>query len=723
MTRATGLETRDDRLSGIVAVIIAFATLVAAVAGFLQAGSSNQAGDKRNQAEQLALQALASAQGAQQSAQVELETFARWVEQRTQAGNARLASLYAGSNPARQNELTLEQQRWETIAESTLKQSEIDPRGEFGPERDLTFPNRYFAAATEESLKLNALQDAANEEAAELDRRAASYTAILAMVAVALYLFGLTLAVAARWLRFSFLSVGLGMLGVALLWMVQTASAPTYVANEEAAAEYARGRVAALTAFDAAGYQAAESHFNRAIELRPTFARAYVDRAGVIFHAASPQRSGFVSIAPPEALARARADLEAARSLGLENAPTFGDLGFYAFAEGVQSADVGLLGRSVEYSRRAIALDPQEPIYRYNLGVALVAAGRFDEARSAYQDAIARTIYVDEALQDLRQEPGIEEAWLAGALTDLEIVRRNAPQLEAATGRSGTAEAIRGFKEQIVGRVISESLDAPPNSPAVFANITPQIFPAELQWKGEVQNYDSTRDTISAQWYHDDPDGHGWAVIPEVSQTEAPNIEADGGLFRLTQYLTRVSPPACLPTGSYRVELYVNGRLAAEASATTDFGAYEAFPARDLTMAFCRPPDWHRIEDRLPGLIDGFRSPDGTMGVYGTRYSLPGSLRQLEDISAQIEDLTITAFADYYPASPTYVADSGTAGDYFMGLSPTEWRWYDYGSGRVRVGSGVTDDGSVLVGMVFGPYDWFLGKQPYEIINSMIEVP
>ena len=70
---------RDDRLSAAVAILIAFTTLIAAVAGFLQADASNRAGDLRDAAEQLSLEALSSAQKAQQDAQVELGTFARWV--------------------------------------------------------------------------------------------------------------------------------------------------------------------------------------------------------------------------------------------------------------------------------------------------------------------------------------------------------------------------------------------------------------------------------------------------------------------------------------------------------------------------------------------------------------------------------------------------------------------------------------------------------------------
>ncbi len=718
----TATEPRQDRLSGVVAVIMAFATLAAAVTGFLQADASQIAGDRRDEAEQQALQALASAQSSRETAQVELETFARWVEQRTQAGNALLASLYAANDPVRHNGLLLEQQRWETIAAATLKQSALDPESEFGPEGDPTFPQRYFAVASQESLRLNALQDAANEEASKLDERAAGYTAILAMLAVALYLFGLTLAVAGRWLRVGFLSVGLAMLGVALLWMGQTAISPPYETRDEAATEYAQARVANATAHDSAGYQTAEAHYSRAVQLRPTFARAYAERAGVIFVGSSPQRSGFTSIAPPEALARARADLQTALSLGLENAPTLGSLGFYTFAEGVQSANIGLLNQSVDYTRRAILLDATEPIYRYNLAVALCAAGRFDEARGAYQDAVIATIYLDPAKGLLRQEPFIEEQWLAGALTDLEIVRRYQADLERVTGRLGYEDQIRAFKEQIVGRVTAERPDLPQGSPAVFANITLQIFPAELQWEGSVENYDAARDSISAQWYHNDPDGHGWAVIPEVSLTETPGVEADGRLFQLTQYTGRVLPPDCLPPGSYRVELYVNGRLAAEAASTADFGEFDAFMARDLTMAFCRPTDWVRREDRLPGLIDGYQSPDGNYGAYAARYSLPGSLREIDDVAAQIEDLTLTSFADWFPGSPVYDEESGTTENYFMGLDRRAWRWYDYGSGYVRVGAGVTQDGAVLIGMVYGPYEWFDGPEPFRIINSMIKV-
>jgi len=711
--QTNGRAAVDDRLSGLVAIIIAFTTLVVAATGFLQAEAANRASDQRNVAEQLSLQALASSNSAQQQAQVELETFARWVDQRTRAGNAYVASLYSGSDPVRANALTLEQQRWETLAAATLQLSGIDPASEFGAEHDPTFPTRYFAAATEESLRLNALQDAANEEASSLDERSASYTAILATLAVSLYLFGLTLAVKGRWLQLGFLGVGVGLLGVGLVWFAQTTVLPIYDTNDEAAAEYARGRVALITAHDQAGYAQALAHYDRAIELRPTFAKAYSDRSDAIFLSSSPQRSGFISIVPPEALERSRADLERARALGMENASTFGSLGFYGFAQGVQEGDTALLNEAAEFTRRAIALDPTEPIHRYNLAVTFVAAGRLDEARAAYQDAVTRTIFVDLANTELRQDAYSEEQWLAGALTDLEMVRRYRPDLE---------NDIRAFKEQIVGRVVSESLDGPPASPAVFADIQLDIFPAELQWQGNVTGYDATRDVISAQWYHQDPTGLGWAVIPEISITESPRTATDGRLFQLSPYTSRIVPPACLPPGNYKVELYVNGRLAAEATGVTDFSEYESFFARDMTVAFCHSAEWVRREDRVPGLIDGLQSADQAYGAYVARFALLPSIRALPDVAASVEDLTLQSFTDLFPGTPTYVEEAGTESDYFMGLADTAWRWYDYGSGYVRIGAGLTDDGAVILGMVYGPYEWFDDQEPYRILNSMITI-
>ena len=723
------IEARDgrageDRLSSIVAVIIAFTTLIGALVGYLQADASNASSDARLYAEQLSLQALGSAERSQQLAHGEYEAYVRAVEQQTAASNALLRSLYAASIPCvadcqdadpfnDEERFLLEHARWQRLADASLRMSDIDPNGEFAPANDPTFPARYFASAAYESFRLNALQDAENEVASALDARAASYTAILAMLAVSLYLFGLTLAERSHWLRRGFLLVGLALLAAASGWTALTAGGQIADASEEAAAAYASGRVSLLTAYDSAGYAEAEAHFDRAIAERQSFASAYQWRAGSIVLAATPQRTGFASIIPDEALRRARADLEWARDLGLETAAVYGPLGFNAFLEGLQTGNAELIDEGLGLSRRAMELDPGNPVFSFNLAVGLVAAERFEEARAAYREGVGDALYVDAERSERRNDPWTEQLWLGGALTDLAIVERHRPDL---------AGTIRGFKEQIVGPISAGNPEPMTPSPATFGDVTVDVRPEALQWWGSLVDYDPERDVVSTQWYHRDQASLIWAVLPEVSgAVYAPVPQAESHTAYRT-YLDAVLPARCLPPGQYRAEMYVNGRLAATGEFTADFGDLEAFVARDITVGFCRPTAWQALEDAHPGLLDGVRSDDGQYGAYGFRYPLPRHGGQQDNsVSASIIDRALESFSDQLPGTPVYVAESGTSDEYFLGLSRTAWRWYDYGTGWVRAAAGVTTDGAVVVGVVFGPYEWFRdGNQPHVVINSFV---
>ena len=715
LTAEAAPSASEDRLSSLVAVLIALTTLLGAVVGYLQADTSNVSSDRRLAAEQLSLQALGTAERSQQQAQIEFEAFVHSIEQQTAAANAFLRFIQEkGSLPTTQSErLRLEHERWQKLAESTLRLSDIDPEGEFGPANDPTFPARYFANASYESFRLNALQDAGNEEASRLDARAASYTAILAMLAVSLYLFGLTLAERARWLRRGFLAVGLVLAVIAGVWTALTAAESVPSASEEAAVAYARGRVAGLTAYDNSGYAEAEAHLNRAIERRPTFAAAYVYRAAAIVSAASPQRTGFASIIPEEALRRARADLQQARQLGLETASVYGSLGFYAFLEGVQTGDAALLDESVQLSRRGMQLDPGNPILPFNAAVALVAAERYEEADAAYREGVADALYTDEAREQKRNDSWTEQLWLAGALTDLAIVERHRPELGDNTRR---------FKELIVGLISGGSLEAPSGSPMNFSDLTLEIRPEALQWWGTLVDYDPQRDVISTQWYHQDPASHIWAVLPEVSGGAAPQAQEESHtVYR--QYVIAVVPARCLPPGRYKAEIYVNGRLAGTGDYEAQFGAHEAAMARDITLGFCRPTNWERVPEPHPGLLDGYRSADGQYGALGVRYALPRSWGQQGDATtAHILDSAVQSFSDLLPGTPTYLEEDGTTTGFFLGLEQTAWRWYDTGSGWLRAAAGLTSDGAVIVAIVFGPYDWFDGTEPNTILSSFVSL-
>jgi len=717
MSEMQGGGEGGHRFGSLVAVLIALTTFVAAVAGYLQADTSARADGLRLNAERLSLEAAASVQRQQEQAQVGFEMYARSVEQRTEAANTMLRYLYAGEDEAEQRRLELERARWEALADASVRHSGIDEAGEFGPQQDPVFPARYFASATYEGHRLNALQDAGNEVANILDERSAAFTAILAMLAISLYLFGLTLAVEERLFRLSFLAVGLVLGLIAAGWMALTALLPQPDIDEAAAAAYARGRVALDTAYDNAGYLAAQSHYDEAIALRPTFGRAYVERASAIALGATPQRSGFVSIIPTEALERERADQLRAIELGQESGPLYSSLGFGAFIEGTRLGDVALLDESVSYLRRAIELDPTEPIHYHNLGVTLVAAGRYDEARHAYADAVGWTLYSDAARTRPRQAPALEEQVLAGALTDLEIVLRHQP---------AAAEQIRAIKEALVAPISAASLNPPPASPLVIGEVQLDVHPAQIGWQAPVEGYDAERDVISTQWYYQDPASGDWAVLPTVSGTIPLGVAEDGRHFVNAYYVTSVVPPGCLAAGRYRLEIYLNGRLThppGSLETETSFADLEAHVGRDVAVAFCRPADWEPLgEDELPGLLTGFRSADGQYGAQVVRVGLPRSWHELPTLTTTFMDLALESFADLLPGPASYYEPAGTETYHFLGLQRSAWRWYDTDVGWVRAGGGLAEDGSVIVGLVYGPYDWFDGNAYFEVLGSMVRL-
>ncbi len=296
-----------------------------------------------------------------------------------------------------------------------------------------------WSSATEESLRLNALQDAANEEASELDERAAGYTAILAMLAVAIYLFGLTLAVRQRSFRAGFLGIGLGMLAIALLWMAQTAIIPPYDTDDEAAAEYAKGkrrRGQRPSTRQASPPRRTTTTARSSCALHSP--SAYAERAGVIFSAASPQRSGLHQH-------------RAARSSG----PSRGGSAIRRSPSGWRMRRPWDHSASISSPRGS-----SRPIWTSSTSRSTTPSGRSCSIRPSPSTAttsasrwpqpdVSTTLAARTRTRCWRRstsipgraccatEPFIEESWLAGALTDLEIVRRHQAELRAGHGTAG----------------------------------------------------------------------------------------------------------------------------------------------------------------------------------------------------------------------------------------------------------------------------------------------
>jgi tetratricopeptide (TPR) repeat protein len=700
-------EDIKDRFSRSVAILIVVGTLAGAVVGFLQTQSGRRADASSVEAQRLATQAMGQLLRSQQVAQVDFETFALADQQGRRAASARQGFIFLTGDFEKVQDL--EQDRWEQLAEQTRTLTKINQDSPDGPVLDPSFPGQFFAKAVREAVRLRALQDAANESDGAWSGKESTYTAILTVFAVSLYLLGLSLTVQVG-VRRLFSGLGLSLIMIGAVWAVALALSSPVDSPPEAAEAFADGHVKHQAASTPAQYEAAVKDFDRAIALRPTFARAYQERGEAEFSAGASQGQGLLSVTRPENLAASTRDFEKALELGLETPTVVGNLGFHRFLQGLAEGDGNLLEEGLEFTARAAEMDPKNPIYPFNRGVTLLALGRVEEARAAYQDGIRLTIYSDPSKQTLLEEPATEEFYVAGAITDLEILARAKPDMAAE---------VQSLKELIVG---SDTLNKVGTGETALSvpddTIKIEVFPSEVQWTAFLPGYDADTDEVSQQWYYQAPDKLGWAALPSVSGVYAPRVETDEGYFQLNSYLASTFPPSCLSTGTFRVELYANGKLVGRAEKEEELPDLRAYVPSDLNAALCRPSDWVRSDKIINGWVDGYVSPEGDRGVYVLRYSPPRP-----DATFDLLDGSIDIFSNFFPSKPTVDTGEGTDTDFFLGLKEPRKRWYNYPNGYVRAGAGLADDGSVIVALVFGPTDIFdeAGDLALQIFDSFIE--
>lgn len=708
---STDIELPDaedvrDRFSRRVAILIVVGTLAGAFVGFLQTTADRKANEAGVAAQRNATQSMGALLRSQQAAQVDFENYALSDMQvrRSAASQQQYFFLFGDFEAAAK----LAQNRWQQLATQTATLTKITADRPDGPVLDPGFPREYFANSTRDAIFRRALQDAANEEDGAWSAKESTYTAILTLFAVALYLLGLSLTVKLG-IRRMFAVLGLVLILVGSTWAALVAVDVPEAPSTEAAEAFADGHVALQAAGTPAQYLEAVEFFDQAIEKRPTFALAYQERSEAAFAAGAPPGQGLLSVSTKEATESSTLDLQQALDLGLANHRVLGSLGFQEFLLGLQDRSQARLEAGLEHTRAAIELDRDDPIGWFNEGVTLLALGREDEARTAYEQAMRTTIYTDAETGELREDAYTEELYAAGALTDLELLVEARPEM---------ADTVRALKDEIVTAVAMHTLE-PGAEPEAIPSIEIDVFPAELQWTAELPGYDPEADVVTQQWYYRGPQKLGWAALPAVSGQTFP-VALDVGYYSLRSYLAATSPPACLSTGTYRVEIYLNGRLAGTAEVDDELPELTGYVPRDLNAGLCRPTDWVRSDLSIPGWYDGFVGPDGDRGVYVFRYTPPRG-----DTGFDALDTTVRIFGHLFPGegAPVFDPDEGTDTDFFLGLEDPRKRWYDFPGGFVRAGAGKAADGAVFVALVFGPEDFMShpGEDGLAIFDSLIE--
>lgn len=711
-----GEERGSDRFARMIAVITVLTTLAAATTALLQANASRTDDEAAVVAERLAGEASGVSVRDRATAQLQIERYEQLQRHRRLAAAALQARLFGGGDAA---ELERREEREQEIAKIVSRNSErlaaeqgVEPVPEEGPlsaAQDPLFPARYLALAEREGRRLNALRDAANEEGDRAESQVAAFGVALTMFAVAVFLFGYSLTPYGRGHRKLFAGVAGGFVGVALVAVIISALDAPDRAPDEAADAYADG----LVALRAGDSEQGVDDLSRAVALRPSFAQAFARRADAIVTAATPSLAGATGLLTEEELRAAIADLRRALELGSEEAGVRGALGFELTALGLMTDDDDLIEESLEFTAEAEERLGTEPSPSYNRGLSLLALGRVEEAEGAYGEAIERTLVTGDGEE---REAYARELMVAPAFSDLELVLQYRGE-ELAEEVEATKERIERevFADAVPPTQFTEPVGEPPEPSEEVADLPFELSASaggmRIDYESDplsvIPGFDPEADRMTLQVYTVDPETGARSVIEPASGPVLPGQllydEKRGTSYVFRNVLRFSRPNSCMPPGGLEVEVYVNGSLAAEDSIeeVADEEEIEVLLDRSLSVGVCGLGDWQRSERTRPGLVAGWTAPEEDSGAYVLSVApRPQGKREwsVTDSEAAMEQ-GLQEFADLFPGRPR---PAGKSPFTFMDLFDSASRLYSYPGGQMIAGAGLTPDGSVLVGAVFG---------------------
>lgn len=341
-------------LNKVISVLIALATVGATWVAFLQSDASNNDDRAGRDANRLALEALGKRVEGQARFNFDYDSaYQAWIELDTLA----LAAENRGDEASAERLLAV---RDSMQALSPLMQAPyFSEAGEVDVARyEVDIYLREVTRLQEEFVAAAAVKDV-------WDSKANAYVVHLTMFAVALFLLGLSASLALGAPKFIFSSVGVVLASIAGLWAFSTYQEPVtdlrlvpsaisdYVEAEML--EYQGRSQEAIVAYD------------RAISSAPVYTNAYVGRAMAL-----------MSVGDYE---RALLDFQQAQALGATQ----------AFVAGNYAYSLYLLGRydeAIQANQVSVDAGNAELWQRFDIGLAHLSAGRFEQAQASYQAAM-----------------------------------------------------------------------------------------------------------------------------------------------------------------------------------------------------------------------------------------------------------------------------------------------------------------------------------------------
>lgn len=504
----------------------------------------------------------------------------------------------------------------------------------FGIDADPQFPQRL------KSLPLQyrdsnwyepfALWDAHSQRSLVWHRQARVFLSILTVLAMAIYLFGQGHSMGHGWASLGLVFCGLVLLAISILLAVCTLAGERQIAEtqeEKAAVHYAAAMAKSSMANSSGEFREVIDELEQAVERRPDFALARLALADVSRRNSSSQDGKDFLSFPTQTELQKIVDL---KQNALDNLKKCGyaeppvllkSLGFNTLLLALQTKSLAQVQKSIAYLQQAYLKGCGDPgiaaEIKWNLGLARLAAGERPRADTGALTA-----------------GGIGTDLIVDAFTDLEICSQYYGSLHP--GKEFTA--VIPDKELLAAVWTEKSVSTDP-APKVSVSIA--VSAHAVRWRGQLPEFDPGQDRLFIVWYHLDRDWGVWRAIPGVSGP-VDNFQvkrSQGSLEIERSFLAQTGYTRCLPAGSYKAEVYLNGRLTPDPAVTTNSAnGFKPVSLSDLNVGLCRPENWRPFdppkEFKEQGiLMRGFQTEEGRPAAFFFTFYLPRSASRPEIIN------------------------------------------------------------------------------------------
>jgi hypothetical protein len=613
-------------------ITVVLATLVAAVGGFLLNRAGAFDSNDADQAQQLSLQASDTQTSAYQRAETDYSQYLSVQVLQAKAAQQMLEAAYPQPNATNWADLYKVSTAQAAQAAKSLP-TDLKPNlGNGDP--DPNFPYDLFDKRASQGIYLEARANGYNDAANRWSGLESSYTAIVTMIAVSLFLFGSAFVLYGR-NRLLFSVLGMVLVATGLVWegALFSTQEPA-VPSVAAAKDYANG----VVEMGVNNYRAAIKDMTLAIKARPDYALAYSERALAESDLGSEQLgSGFVSNLSPYWARRFAADSEAAYRLGDHEAGQVVDLGWaYYYLWLIDGARGKPPGQAETLDRQGAQLDPSFPIGWMNLGLDELAEGQFGAAKNAYLTAASHILFTCSNPQVLRtcttpQPPTnyeVQEGWLAGGMQDLKGLAAS----RAAVHTPALLDAVRTIEGILTGSLPSNKVVAGPlplhfKLSAISAAINPDALVLQVPIPRGITMKQMVDSPVTVLWYQRSNGSTEWNAIAGTACWQDGSQDCDdydsqaNALDFGAQFLQ--SDGDCFSDLIYKAELYIGGTLAGnvELNPQDDHLTTNLQPALASTMnvGICVPSTWHQQP-----------TEDADVIVYGTKETISGPLSTAE---------------------------------------------------------------------------------------------